>query len=87
MTAIIIDGGAVARVHAKCFIEATTSAVTTPLVEIRDLVNYTFTSSTLGTGEEILVEIYDFSLPIPTWQPYMLNGARVRLSKDYEQLK
>ena len=57
------------------------------MIEIRDIVNYTFTSSTLGTDEEILVEIYDFSLPTPTWQPYVLDGARVRLSKDYEQLQ
>lgn len=86
MTAIIIDG---VRLHGtrEVLIEATTNAVTTPLVEIRDLVNYTFTSSTLGTGEEILVEIYDFSLPTPTWQPYMLNGSRVKLAKDYEQLQ
>lgn len=86
MTAIIIDG---VQLHGtrKVLIEATTSAVTTAPIEIRDLVNYTFTSSTLGTGEEILVEIYDFSLPTPTWQPYMLNGSRVKLAKDYEQLQ
>lgn len=86
MTAIIIDGVRLQGTR-KVLIDATTNTVTTPLVEIRDLVNYTFTSSTLGTGEEILVEIYDFSLPTPTWQPYMLDGARVRLSKDYEQLQ
>lgn len=86
MTAIIIDG---VRLHGtrKVIIPATTSAVTTAPIEIRDLVNYTFTSSTLGIGEEILVEIYDFSLPTPTWQPYMLNGSRVKLAKDYEQLQ
>ena len=86
MAAIIIDG---VLLHGKreVLIEATTSVVTTPLVEIRDIVNYTFTSSTLGTDEEILVEIYDFSLPTPTWQPYMLNGSRVKLAKDYEQLQ
>ena len=86
MAAIIIDG---VLLHGKreVLIEATTSVVTTPLVEIRYIVNYTFTSSTLGTGEEILVEIYDFSLPTPTWQPYMLNGSRVKLAKDYEQLQ
>jgi hypothetical protein len=86
MATIIIDG---VQLHGtrKVLIEATTNTVTTPLVEIRDLVNYTFTSSTLGTGEEILVEIYDFSLPTPTWQPYMLNGSRVKLAKDYEQLQ
>ena len=86
MAAIIIDGVLLHGTR-EVLIEATTSAVTTPLIEIRDIVNYTFTSSTLGTGEEILVEIYDFSLPTPTWQPYILNGARVRLSKDYEQLQ
>lgn len=86
MTAIIIDGVRLQGTR-KVLIDATTNTVTTPLVEIRDLVNYTFTSSTLGTGEEILVEIYDFSLPTPTWQPYMLDGERVRLSKDYEQLQ
>ena len=86
MAAIIIDGVLLHGTR-EVLIEATTSAVTTPLVEIRDIVNYTFTSSTLGTDEEILVEIYDFSLPIPTWQPYMLDGERVRLSKDYEQLQ
>ena len=87
MTAIIIDG---VQLHGtrEVLIEATTSAVTTPLIEIRDLVNYTFTSSTLGTGEEILVEIYDFSLPTPNFGSlYVLDGARVRLSKDYEQLQ
>ena len=49
MTAIIIDG---VQLHGtrEVLIEATTGAVTTPLVEIRDLVNYTFTSSTLGTN-------------------------------------
>ena len=47
----------------------------------------TIAVSTLGTDEEILVEIYDFSLPTPTWQPYMLNGSRVKLAKDYEQLQ
>lgn len=86
MTAIIIDGVRLQGTR-KVLIDATTNAVTTPLVEIRDLVNYTFTSSTLGTGEEILVEIYDFSLPTPTWQPYMLDGSRVKLAKDYEQLQ
>ena len=86
MTAIIIDGVQLHGIR-KVLIEATTNAVTTPLVEIRDLVNYTFTSSTLGTGEEILVEIYDFSLPTPTWQPYMLDGSQVKLAKDYEQLQ
>ena len=63
MAAIIIDGVLLHGTR-EVLIEATTSAVTTHLVEIRDIVNYTFTSSTLGTGEEILVEIYDFSLPI-----------------------
>lgn len=86
MAAIIIDGVQLQGTR-KVLIDATTNTVTTPLVEIRDLVNYTFTSSTLGTGEEILVEIYDFSLPTPTWQPYMLNGSRVKLAKDYEQLQ
>jgi len=86
MAAIIIDGVLLHGTR-EVLIEATTSAVTTHLVEIRDIVNYTFTSSTLGTDEEILVEIYDFSLPTPTWQPYMLNGSRVKLAKDYEQLQ
>ena len=86
MAAIIIDGVLLHGTR-EVLIEATTNAVTTPLVEIRDIVNYTFTSSTLGTDEEILVEIYDFSLPTPTWQPYMLNGSRVKLAKDYEQLQ
>ena len=86
MAAIIIDGVLLHGTR-EVLIEATTSAVTTPLIEIRDIVNYTFTSSTLGTDEEILVEIYDFSLPTPTWQPYMLNGSRVKLAKDYEQLQ
>lgn len=86
MAAIIIDGVLLHGTR-EVLIEATTSAVTTPLIEIRDIVNYTFTSSTLGTDEEILVEIYDFSLPIPTWQPYMLDGSQVKLAKDYEQLQ
>lgn len=86
MAAIIIDGVLLHGTR-EVLIEATTSAVTTPLIEIRDIVNYTFTSSTLGTGEEILVEIYDFSLPTPTWQPYMLDGSQVKLAKDYEQLQ
>jgi len=86
MTAIIVDG---VQLHGtrKVIIPATTSAVTTDPIEIRDLVNYTFTSTTLQTGEEILVDIYDFSLPVPDWQPYMLNGSRVKLAKDYEQLQ
>lgn len=71
----------------KAIIPATTSAVTTDPIEIRDLVNYTFTSTTLQTGEEILVDIYDFSLLVPDWQPYMLNGSAVKLAKDYEQLQ
>jgi len=71
----------------KAIIPATTAIVTSEAVEIRDLVNYTFTSSTLGAGEEILVEIYDFSQLVPVWQPYMLNGGRVKLAKDYEQLQ
>jgi hypothetical protein len=52
MAAIIIDGVLLHGTR-EVLIEATTSAVTTPLVEIRDIVNYTFTSSTLGTDEEI----------------------------------
>lgn len=70
----------------KAIIPATTAIFTSAAIEIRDLVNYTFTSSTLGAGEEILVEIYDFSQLVPVWQPYMLNGSRVKLAKDYEQL-
>jgi hypothetical protein len=41
----------------------------------------------LQAGEEILVDIYDFSQLVPVWQPYMLNGSRVKLAKDYEQLQ
>lgn len=86
MAAIIVDG---VQLHGtrKVIIPATTSAVTTAPIEIRDLVNYTFTSTTLQAGEEILVEIYDFSQLVPVWQPYMLNGSRVKLAKDYEQLQ
>jgi len=71
----------------KAIIPATTAIFTSAAIEIRDLVNYTFTSSTLGIGEEIFVEIYDFSQAVPVWQPYMLNGGRVKLAKDYEQLQ
>ena len=71
----------------KAIIPATTAIFTSAAIEIRDLVNYTFTSSTLGIGEEIALEIYDFSLSEPTWQPYMMNGGRVKLAKDYEQLQ
>lgn len=86
MGAIIVEG---VQLHGtrKVIIPATTNAVTSNPIEIRDLVNYTFTSTTLATGEEILVEIYDFSLATPDWQPYMLNGSRVKLAKDYEQLQ
>jgi hypothetical protein len=71
----------------KAIIPATTNINISAAIEIRDLVNYTFTSSTLGVGEEIVLDIYDFSLSEPTWQPYMLNGGRVKLAKDYEQLQ
>lgn len=66
-------------------IEAKTAAETTALIALRNYINYTFTSSTLGAGEEILVEIYDVSRT--AWQPYMVSGSRVKLDQNYEQLQ
>lgn len=71
----------------KNIIPATNGAIVSDAIEIRDLVNYTFTSTTLGAGEEIALEIYDFSQVVPVWQPYMLNGGRVKLVQNYEQLQ
>lgn len=65
-------------------IEAKTAAETTPLIELRNHINYTYSCSTLGSGEEILVEIYDVSKS--AWKPYMVGGERVKLAQNYEQL-
>lgn len=65
-------------------IAAKTAAETTALIELRNHINYSFSCSTLGVGEEILVEIYDVSKS--AWQPYMIGSDRVKMAKGYEQL-
>ncbi len=65
-------------------IAAKTAAETTAPLELRTLVNYTLSCSTLGTGEEILGEVYDVANS--AWKPWMINGVRVKFAKDYEQL-
>jgi len=79
----VIENITVYEKHAVV-IEAQTAAVTTDLIELRNHINYSYSCSTLGVGEEILVEIYDVSKS--AWQPYMVDGDRVKLAKDYEQL-
>lgn len=71
----------------KIIIPATVNAVPSDPIELRDLVNYTVTSTTLGVGEAITAEIYDFSQTVPVWQPYMYSGVRVKLEKNVEQLQ
>ena len=66
-------------------IEAKTAAETTLLIELRNYINYTFSCSVLGVGEEILAEIYDVSKT--AWQPYMIGGSRVKLAQNYEQIQ
>lgn len=66
-------------------IEAKTTAETTALIELRNYINYTFTASTLGAGEEITVDVYDHAKS--AWQPMMVDGFRVKLSFGYEQLQ
>jgi hypothetical protein len=74
------------RVYEKytVLIAAKTAAETTKLLELRNHINYTFTCSTLGASEEILGEIYDITRSV--WQPWMVEGNRVKLMKDYEQI-
>ena len=70
--------------NVQVVIVAKTAAETTAPIPLRDLVNYTLTSTTLGTGEEILGEIYDVTLE--DWQPWMVGGDRVKLAQNYEQI-
>jgi len=79
----VIEGVKVFEKHAVV-IEAQTTAETTDLIELRNHINYSFSCSTLGVGEEILVEIYDVSKS--AWKPYMVDGYDLKLAKDYEQL-
>jgi len=65
-------------------IDAKTAAETTALIELRNYINYSFSCTALGSGEEILVEIYDVSKS--AWQPYMVDGDRVKMAQGYEQL-
>lgn len=68
----------------RVVIAAKTAAETTAPIALRDLVNYTLTCSTLGVDEEVLGEIYDAS--IEDWQPWMVDGDRVKFAQDYEQI-
>lgn len=79
----VIENVTVYEKHAVV-IEPKTAAETTDLIELRNHINYSYSCSTLGVGEEIPVEIYDVSKS--AWQPYMIDGDRVKLAKDYEQL-
>lgn len=79
----VIAGVTVYEKHAVV-IEPKTAAETTDLIELRNHINYSYSCTTLGASEEILVEIYDVSKS--AWQPYMIDGDRVKLAKDYEQL-
>lgn len=64
-------------------IEATANAETTTPVTINAHTQYTLLCSTLGTGEEILGEIYDPSRNV--WQPWYFAGNRVKLAQNQEQ--
>lgn len=66
-------------------IAAKTAAETTDAIEIRNHINYTFSCSTLATGEEILGEVYDVTQS--AFKPWMIGGVRVKLAKDYEQIQ
>jgi hypothetical protein len=70
--------------HYGVLIAAKLEAETTDLIELRNHINYSFSCSTLGTGEEILVEIYDVTKN--EWQPYFIGGSRVKLAQNYQQL-
>lgn len=79
----VIENVTVYEKHAVV-IEAKTAAETTPLIELRNHINYAYSCTTLGASEEILVEIYDVSKA--AWKPYMIDGDRVKLAQNYEQL-
>jgi len=63
---------------------AKTAAETTSPIPLRDLVNYTLTCTALGASEEIICEIYDVTTE--DWQPWMVDGDRVKFAQDYEQI-
>lgn len=60
-----------------------TAIVSTPF-EVRDTSSYTLTCSTLGVGEEIVFEVYDFSTDL--WQQLYVDGVLVKFSQNHEQI-
>jgi hypothetical protein len=64
-------------------IASKTDTETSNPVTIHAHTQYTLLCSTLGSGEEILGEIYD---PTKTaWQPWYFAGNRIKLAQNQEQ--
>lgn len=68
----------------KIVLPADTAAIVSTPFEVRDTTSYTLTCSTLGVGEEIVFEIYDFSTGL--WQNLYVDGAVVKFSQQHEQI-
>lgn len=68
----------------KIVLPAGTAAIVSTPFEVRDTTPYTLTCSTLGVGEEIVVEIYDFSTGL--WQNLYADGILVKFSHQHEQI-
>lgn len=68
----------------KIIITAKLAAETSAPFPLRASAQYTVLASTLGTGEEILGEIYDPSKA--AWQAWFFEGQRVKLAQNQETL-
>lgn len=68
----------------KIVLLADTAAIVSTPFEVRDTTSYTLTCSTLGTGEEIVFEVYDFSTDL--WQLLYVEGSQVKFSQYNEQI-
>lgn len=68
----------------KIVLPADTAAIVSTPFEVRDTTSYTLTCSTLGVGEEIVFEIYDFSTGL--WQLLYVDGTQVKFSQYNEQI-
>lgn len=72
------------RNHIVYLIEATVDPITSEPYELVTDKDYTIVTSTLGTGEEVIINIYDYSKD--TFQPLKVNGDQVKMIKDFELL-
>lgn len=68
--------------HVTILIEATVDAFTSEPFELLSERDYTVISTSLGVGEEVDIQIYDYTTD--TFQSLKVGGDDVFLTKDYE---